>query len=202
MAVIASAVNKEQAYRVRNGVLEPAPRGLRFLADIFDFVNLPWAIGALMAHFLRFKDPGSSMGYFLALQIVLVFFRDAVLSPGRYLAGLSLVSQDGSKPAFTQVLVRNIFLLIPSVFIAGALGDFARLFIPSLLWRRIWYGSWLTGLVLVGSGAFRTGNPWLMAGTVGIWLCLIAYLFYDRKAAKPGTRLLDDLARTRVILRK
>ena len=98
---------------------EAAPKGKRFIAGLVDLVAIPILLGVL-AGVLLLAVPDSIRNVVLvAINIVWLLVRDAVISPGRKMVGLKLVSLSGEKVTLGQAFIRNILLIIPFVLVVG-----------------------------------------------------------------------------------
>ena len=98
---------------------EAAPKGKRFIAAVVDLVAIPILLGVL-AGVLLIPVPEVVRNVILVLiNIAWLIFRDAVVSPGRNMVGLKLVSLTGQKVSAGQAFIRNILLIIPFVLVVG-----------------------------------------------------------------------------------
>jgi uncharacterized RDD family membrane protein YckC len=111
----------------------PASKGLRFACLLIDFLVLPFvlAIIVVILSVVAYSVLGESEAVSAIAMILIVplfslwcLIRDLVFSPARKLLKLKLISlKDGSKPSLGQVLLRNVFFIIPILNQATAFID-------------------------------------------------------------------------------
>ncbi|OGW76920.1 MAG: hypothetical protein A3J52_00660 [Omnitrophica bacterium RIFCSPHIGHO2_02_FULL_49_9] len=177
-----------------------APKGRRFASDIIDLLIIPIILGIAFGIMLLAVPEGIRNFSLIAVNILWLVFRDYVFSPGRKLVGLKLVSVDGAgKAGITGAIIRNITLAIPFVLTTGYGCEIARVFIPTLIWRRAWYAALLVIALAGGIPAAISAASFLLGVAVlGVAAVPIIFLVLDKENLPAGDRLMDVYARTRV----
>ncbi len=96
-----------------------APKGKRFIAAAVDLVAIPILLGVLAGVILLAVPEAIRNVVLVLINIAWLIVRDAVISPGRKMVGLKLVSLSGEKVTVGQAFIRNILLIIPFVLVIG-----------------------------------------------------------------------------------
>jgi uncharacterized RDD family membrane protein YckC len=93
-------------------------KGKRVLAGLFDLLLMPIVIG-IVPGLLVLAAPYVVQVIVLAVvYIAWLLVRDTVWAPGRQLAGIKLVSENGGAITITQAIIRNV-LLFPYILVVG-----------------------------------------------------------------------------------
>lgn len=98
---------------------EAAPKGKRFIAGLVDLVAIPILLGILAGVILLAVPEAIRNVVLVLINVAWLIVRDAVISPGRKMVGLKLVSLSGEKVTLGQAFIRNILLIIPFVLVIG-----------------------------------------------------------------------------------
>jgi uncharacterized RDD family membrane protein YckC len=183
------------------GSASGAPKGRRFAAALVDLLIIPIILG-VVAGVVLIAVPDSLRNIVLvAINVLWLVVRDMFFSPGRMLVGLKLESTKGSRVTLLQAVIRNVTIGIPFVLTAGYPCEIARIFLSSLLWRRISYAIILLLALLGGGSALIAAEVGILVkiGAVAAILVPPLYLVKDKAGLSEGDRLADVFAGTRVV---
>jgi len=114
---------------------------------------------------------------------------------------MHLVSQSGEVPSMKQICLRNIFILIPLQFSPGFMCEFARIMLPTLIIRRVFYGMIFLMSFIIYPLLFGSNPALVFLGIVIAGICSGLFFAYDRPLSQTGERLFDDKAKTRVMVK-
>jgi len=112
-------------------VAKAASRGKRWLAATsYDLVYVPFLIGFVAGLVLINASDWIRVVILVILNVAWVVVKDlncSMLSPGKRMAGLKVVSETGEAITTQQAFLRNILLIIPGVLFFGYIIEAAML---------------------------------------------------------------------------